>query len=239
MKHSTIARCWCLCLAFLTVPIVVPNVVAQTPVIAPTKTQFDSPDHTKTCPSDGCVASYKIELWLQGVDPTTGQPVTTYTLAKNKVTATGLAAPEPAYQALFADVQPLWAVPAGQTYVIRMVAVGDPATLVSARSTPSGPFASCSFTLSSTSGSVVAAGGTATVTVTANGSTCGWTATSAAPWATLSATSGTGTTTLTITAAANTGTARTASLTLAGLTYTLSQTGAPVAPRTVTNIIIK
>jgi hypothetical protein len=238
MRKSMVVRCLCLCLALLIAPIVVPSVGAQT-VYAPVMGQFDSLDHTKTCPSDGCVASYKVELWLSGVDPATGAPVSTFALAKNKVTATGLATPNPAYQFLFADVTPLWAVPAGQTYVIRMVAVGDPATLESARSTPSGLFASCTFALSTSSGMVVAGGGTNTIGLTTNGSTCGWTTTNTATWATLSVASGTGTTNIIVTSTANTGIARVATLTIGGLTYTLTQAGAPTAPRAVTNIVIK
>jgi hypothetical protein len=210
---------------------------AQIPVVfSPTKVQFDSPDHIKDCPSDGCLAGYKIELWLAGVDPATGSPASVFTLAKNKVTTTGST---PTYQALLSDVTPLWSVPQGLTFVLRMVAVGEPPTLISVRSNETEPFATCTFTLSAPAGMIPATGGTTTVTITPNGSTCGWMTTSILPWGTFSPSSGIGTTTVTFTAPMNPGQARTSSLLFDTLPYTLTQAGAPMAPRPVTNIIIK
>ena len=96
--------------------------------------QFDSPDHATL------VGSYKVEIWLQAADPIVGQPIQTSVLAKDKVVASGLTAPEPQLQANLLDVTPLFGVPVGQTYVIRMVAVGLDDTLVSPRSNATGPF---------------------------------------------------------------------------------------------------
>lgn len=110
---------------------------AQT-VYNPKVIQFDSPDHATACPGTSCVSAYKVEYWLPGVDPATGQPVSTYDLPKTAVAANP-AAP-PAYQAQLTALTPLPAVPVGTTYVARMVAVGNDATLLSARSVASNPF---------------------------------------------------------------------------------------------------
>src|SRR5439155_15738111 len=64
----------------------------------------------------------------------------------------------------------------------------------------------CSYALSPTSASIVAAGGTGTLTVTA-GSTCTWTPSSSAGWLTCTPANGTGGGTVTYTVAANTSTA--------------------------------
>lgn len=109
------------------------NGQAQT-VYNPQTLQFDSPDHATA-------VSYKVELWLQGVDPATGAPISTFTLAKDKVVASGLTAPEPQLKANLSDLTPLFAYPSGQFYVARLVAVGVTPDLISARSTPSNPFA--------------------------------------------------------------------------------------------------
>jgi hypothetical protein len=118
---------------------VVPNVNAQT-VYNPTVIQFNSLDHSIACPADKCVSSYKVEYWLQGVDPATGQPVSTYTLAKAKVVASGIT--DPAWQANLADLTPIPAIPVGSNYVARVIAVGLDAATLSARSAASNPFAS-------------------------------------------------------------------------------------------------
>jgi len=90
--------------------------------------------------------------------------------------------------------------------------------------TPAG--VSCSFAISPTSQSLPASGGTGTVTVTTSGS-CSWTASSPSAWITInSGSSGTGSGTVSYTVAANAGTtARTATLTIAGKSYTVSESG--------------
>lgn len=84
----------------------------------------------------------------------------------------------------------------------------------------------CSYTLSQTSKSVIAAGETTSVGVTA-GSGCGWTATSGASWMTVTAgSSGSGNGTATIRVSANTGaTERTGAVTIGGRTFTVTQAG--------------
>jgi uncharacterized protein (TIGR03437 family) len=88
---------------------------------------------------------------------------------------------------------------------------------------------SCTYTLSANSASPAAAGGSATVTVTAS-SGCAWTAASNATWITVTAgASGTGNGAVTYSVAANTGAARTGTLTIAGLTFTVTQAGGGAA----------
>jgi hypothetical protein len=84
----------------------------------------------------------------------------------------------------------------------------------------------CSYTLSATSQSMPASGGAGTVDVT-TAPACAWTATSNAPWLSIaSGASATGTGAVSFTAAAETsGTARTGTLTIAGQTFTVSQSG--------------
>jgi len=99
--------------------------------------------------------------------------------------------------------------------------------------------APCSYTISPTTRSHTAAGGSGSVTVTAAAG-CGWTATSGASWVTIgSGASGSGNGTVSYTAAANTATsARTATLTIAGKTFTVDEAAAActftVSPRTIT-----
>jgi len=84
----------------------------------------------------------------------------------------------------------------------------------------------CTYSLTSSSASVVAAGGTSSVTVNA-GAGCTWTPSSNAGWLTCTPATGTGTGTMTWTAAANTGTAsRTGTITVQGQTFTVTQAGA-------------
>lgn len=102
---------------------------AQT-VYNPTAVVFDSPDH------EAMVTSYTIEYWLPAVDPATGSPVTSGTLAKAAVTTNPT--PPGAYRALLSAITPLPAVPVGSTYVARLKAIG--AGGESARSSASNPF---------------------------------------------------------------------------------------------------
>src|SRR6185436_13295959 len=83
--------------------------------------------------------------------------------------------------------------------------------------------------LSPTSAAVAAGGGTQAVGVTI-ASTCSWTAVSNDPFITVSGGgSGTGNGTVTLTVAANTGAARAGSVTIAGQTFTVTQSAAAVS----------
>jgi hypothetical protein len=96
--------------------------------------------------------------------------------------------------------------------------------------TPSSPTpqppAACTFALSTTTLNIAATGATATVGVTAN-SGCTWTATSNSGFVVVnSGSSGNGTGTVGLTISENTGEARTATVSVAGQTVTVSQAAA-------------
>jgi hypothetical protein len=83
----------------------------------------------------------------------------------------------------------------------------------------------CSYTISPNTREVSAQGESYVVAVTASNAACSWT--TAVPanrsWVTLSPTSGTGSGSVTVTVAANNGAARTARITIAGRTHTITQ----------------
>jgi Zn-dependent metalloprotease len=106
-------------------------------------------------------------------------------------------------------------------------AVGnDGTTHVAATDVPADCGGTCSFSISPTSASFAAAGGTASVTVTTSAG-CNWTAASNNSFITItSGASGSGSGTVNYSVAANTGTlSRNGSLTIAGLTHSVSQAG--------------
>ncbi|MBM4105755.1 MAG: hypothetical protein FJ257_05620 [Phycisphaerae bacterium] len=81
-----------------------------------------------------------------------------------------------------------------------------------------------------TSASASAAGGPGSFAVTTNGATCAWSATTGDAWITLTTASGTGNGTVGYTVAENTVTiARTGTITVEGLTFTVTQDGAACA----------
>jgi Viral BACON domain/Putative binding domain, N-terminal len=103
------------------------------------------------------------------------------------------------------------------------------ASSVSAQSTPSGVTltqagVSCSYGLSGTTQTFTSAGGTGSVNVTGQGG-CAWTAASSAPWLAITGgATGNGPGTVAFNASANTSTTpRTATLSIAGQTFTVSQ----------------
>ena len=60
-----------------------PTVPAGTVVVNPTQVCFEaSADHDSTGPLSVSVSKYLVRIYLKGVDPTTGQPVTTVDLGK-------------------------------------------------------------------------------------------------------------------------------------------------------------
>jgi hypothetical protein len=89
------------------------------------------------------------------------------------------------------------------------------------------PAAPCSFTISPTSQALPATGGNGTVAVT-TASNCSWTASTGSTWVTItSGGSGTGSGNLGYSAGSNTGTtARSATLTIAGRTFTINEPSA-------------
>jgi Zn-dependent metalloprotease len=106
-------------------------------------------------------------------------------------------------------------------------AVGnDGTTHVAATDVPADCGGACSFSINPTSASFAAAGGSASVTVTTQAG-CNWTAVSNNSFITVtSGASGTGSGTVSYSVAANTSTARSGSLTIAGLTHSVSQAAA-------------
>lgn len=107
-------------------------------------------------------------------------------------------------------------------------AVGnDGTTHTAATDLPSDCGGACTYSISPTSASVAAGGGTGTVSVTA-GAGCNWTAASNDAFITITGgASGVGSGTVSYSVAANTGAAsRTGTLTIAGLTFTVTQAGA-------------
>jgi all-beta uncharacterized protein/BACON domain-containing protein len=83
----------------------------------------------------------------------------------------------------------------------------------------------CTYALNPTSLSATAAGGPSTVAVT-TAAGCTWTTTGAPAWITVTGGSGTGNGSVTLAVAANTGSARTATLTIAGLSFAVTQAAA-------------
>jgi Zn-dependent metalloprotease len=119
----------------------------------------------------------------------------------------------------------IWAVFA--RHGMGVSAVGnDGTTHTAATNVPTDCGGTCSFSISPTSASVAAGGGTGSVSVTA-GTGCNWTAASNSAFITItSGTSGTGSGTVNYSVAANTGTtSRTGTLTIAGQTFTVTQAG--------------
>jgi Zn-dependent metalloprotease len=106
-------------------------------------------------------------------------------------------------------------------------AVGnDGTTHVAATDVPADCGGTCSFSINPTSANFAAAGGSGSVTVTTSAG-CNWTAASNNSFITVtSGASGSGSGTVTYSVAANTSTARSGSLTIAGLTHSVSQDAA-------------
>jgi hypothetical protein len=90
---------------------------------------------------------------------------------------------------------------------------------------PPPPPPTCTYTVSPTSASYGPGTGSASISVTASASTCAWTASSNQPWVTLAGGGGTGTGSIGYAVTANTGFARTAQVTVAGASVTISQSG--------------
>jgi hypothetical protein len=90
----------------------------------------------------------------------------------------------------------------------------------------------CTFSLSPTNATSAAAAGTGSVSVTASSGSCAWNASSGTSWITITAgASGTGNGTLSYSVAANTSTtARTGTMTIAGKTFIVTQSGQSVGP---------
>lgn len=120
----------------------------------------------------------------------------------------------------------------GTTYYFRVCAYnskGNSGYAGPANATTDAPPPPCTYTISPNSASPAASGATGTVTVNTTNATCPWTATSSAGWITITGGgSGTGSGVVSYSVAANTSTnSRTGTMTIAGLTFTVNQSGTP------------
>jgi PKD repeat protein len=115
------------------------------------------------------------------------------------------------------------------SYTARLTVNDTSGSSASATATISVNAPSCTFSLSSTKASFRPKGGTGSLTVTAPQG-CGWTSSGAPTWITVTSGSGAGSGSFSYTVARNTGGRRTATLTIAGLAFTVSQS----APRLAT-----
>jgi hypothetical protein len=96
----------------------------------------------------------------------------------------------------------------------------------------------CSYAISPSSASYSSSGGTGTIAVTTT-SGCSWTASTGVSWATISSgSSGSASGTVSYSVAANTGSSRTAAFTVAGKTFSISQSGATTSGGTYYTLTI-
>jgi hypothetical protein len=110
---------------------------------------------------------------------------------------------------------------AGQLFTVTQAAPAPP---------PPPPPPPCAYSIAPSNQNFPALGGSGTVTVT-TGATCAWTASSSAPWVTVtSGASGTGSGMVTFSVAVNVAGARSATLTIAGQAFTVTQDAAVVGP---------
>jgi hypothetical protein len=182
-------------------------------VVDPTTAEFDpSPDHGLVVSGSPVVDHYELGFYLVGA----AQPFQVNQLGK----------PAPDVDGKIRVGIGTRPAP-GTLYEARVSALGPGGAGVSAVSNNFTFTAPCSYMASPTTQAVAAGGGAASVAVTTTGG-CAWTATEALGWvAVTSGGSGTGNGTVSYTVAANTlTTSRTGTLTAAGETVTITQSGA-------------
>jgi len=109
--------------------------------------------------------------------------------------------------------------------------VRDAANAASTRSFTVQVNLTCSFSVNPTVFTIAASGGSGTVTVTTPAG-CGWSSSNSFSWVTLQSSSGNGNGSATFTVAPNSGATRTAAITVAGQTVTITQNGQAAAPTT-------
>jgi hypothetical protein len=190
------------------------------PIENPKTVEFDpSPDHDVVTGGTPLVDRYEMDFFIQG----TVQPVLTLNLGKPVPAVDGR------IRVNFVALLPQPLLP-GTIYTALVAAVGPGGRAASTVAPDTFVFAvPCSFTVSPTNPPALAAGGAnGSVSVsTANG--CSWTASESAAWLTI--TSGSNTTgagVVTYTAAANTtNSPRSATMTVAGQSVTITQDAAP------------
>lgn len=199
------------------------NASAQTPILNPTIVEFDpSPDHA-ALDANGAALVQRYELRLYR----TGEPV--------RSASADLGKPQPGVDGKvrvdFSSRTAPWP-PADGTYEARVAAIGPSGE---GESTTSNPFTfastppappPCTYALSPASAAVPAAGGRGSVSLSA-GPGCAWSVSGAPTWLAIDAASGSGDAALAFTAAPNLAMSpRSASLAIAGATFTVSQAAA-------------
>jgi Putative binding domain, N-terminal len=204
--------------------VVTPHLAKAQPVVDPRFVEFTrSADHDRTTGGTPVVQFYSLAIFTQGGS----NPLDTIDLGKPTPDANG--------NIRIAFVPLMHFTPAaGVIYEARVSAVGSGGV---GASTVSNTFtfqsSGCAQpTISPTSQSVVAGGGTGSVTVTA-ATGCPWTAASGASWITVtSGASGSGNGSVGFRVAANSGAARSGTMTIGGRTFTVNQS--PVCNHTLT-----
>ena len=187
------------------------------PVVNPRVVEFDpSADHATLL--EGGVAAverYDFELYLAGATA----PFHVVNLGKPAPGTDGKVRVD------FSTQVASWPLPGG-TYESRVAAVG-PGGVGRSDLSNQFQFVTCSYVLSAASMSVGSSSGSTNVTVTAPAG-CAWTASSGATWVSMITTSGSGTGAVSFSYATNSATtSRTATLTIAGQSFTLTQAGVP------------
>lgn len=202
---------------------------AQAQTVNPTTVEFDpSADHDAvSADNQAVVQRYDLLIYLAGASA----PVSTASLGKPSAEADGK------IRVSLTSVLIGWPLTDG-TYEARVAAVGPGG---SSASDPSNSFtltqaaASCTYTLSASSQAFPWSGGSGSVSLTCP-SGCTWTASSDAAWVVLGSNGGSGSATIAFTVVKNSTTAaRTATLTIGGLTYTVTEAAPnrPTAPKKV------
>jgi hypothetical protein len=211
-----------LCVVSSLVAVLVPTIASAQAAVDARMVEFEpSPDHDRVTDGVPHVASYSFVVYAAG----SATPLQTADLGKPAPGADGLVRID------FVERLPAALVP-GEQYQARVAASGPGGVAASDLSNVFSFTPTCEPALSAAGASLGDAASSGSVTVTvAQG--CAWTAASPAAWLTItSGAAGSGAGTVAFSATANTApTARTAALTIAGETFTVTQSGAaPCAP---------
>src|SRR5919201_1276100 len=217
-------------IAVVAAALVLPGVASAQQVIDPTRAEFNpSADHNTVLPDgSAAVQSYRLDLFLVGASA----PFQSVSLGKPNPDPDGIIRVD--LTSIFAG----WPIP-GTNYTADVAAVGPGGSSPSALSNTFSFTTQCVATVSPLTVNAAAGPSTATATVTA-ASSCSWMAISNASWITVTAgANGSGNGSVSYSVAANTATtSRTGTMTIAGQTVTITQSGAPctftVAPTSAT-----
>lgn len=198
-------------------------------VVNPTKVEFQpSVDHFVVSASgDPAVLRYDLQFFASGAP----QSMATVSLGKPTPESDGRIRVD------FSTLLATWPLADGN-YTAKVVSVGgsgngssDVSNTFSFVSSTTPPVVTCSYTLSSSTVSVAAAGGSSSLSVAASGATCAWAVANSTSWISVTPGSGTGSGTLAVVVAANTATsARTATFTVGSQAVTVAQAAATPPP---------